>query len=149
MSYYPHWNGSLSLLLDNMNDISSRYDKDVLVAETSIGYTTETFGCNGIVYSKEHEKITGYPATQQGQEAFLRDLFATVRSVNNKRGIGVFYWEPAWIPVEGSGWATKSSLAYIEDPGPCGNEWANQALFDYEGHALPSLAAIRDYQPEI
>lgn len=51
------WNGSLSLLLDNMNDISSRYDKDVLVAETSIGYTTETFGCNGIVYSKEHEKI--------------------------------------------------------------------------------------------
>ncbi len=68
-----------------MNDISSRYDKDVLVAETSIGYTTETFGCNGIVYSKEHEKITGYPATQQGQEAFLRDLFATVRSVNNKK----------------------------------------------------------------
>ena len=81
MSYYPHWNGGLELLLDNMNDISSRYDKDVLVAETSIGYTTETFGCRGIVYSKEHEKITGYPATQEGQEAFLRDLFATVRKV--------------------------------------------------------------------
>lgn len=57
-----------SLLLDNMNDISSRYDKDVLVAETSIGYTTETFGCNGIVYSKEHEKITGYRQHSRGRK---------------------------------------------------------------------------------
>ncbi len=121
MSYYPHWNGSLSLLLDNMNDISSRYDKDVLVAETSIGYTTETFGCNGIVYSKEHEKITGYPATQQGQEAFLRDLFATVRSVNNKRGIGVFYWEPAWLPIPDCTWASKSGSKYMKDKMTAGN----------------------------
>ena len=38
MSYYPHWNGSLSRLLQNMNDISERYKKGVLVAETSIRY---------------------------------------------------------------------------------------------------------------
>ena len=39
-----------------------------------------------------------------------------------------FWWEPAWIPVPGSGWATPASLKYMNDPGPCGNEWANQAL---------------------
>lgn len=70
MSYYPQSNGSLSLLLDNMNDISSRYDKDVLVAETSIGYTTETFGCNGIVYSKEHEK-SPIPSNTAGTGSIL------------------------------------------------------------------------------
>lgn len=142
MSYYPHWNGSLSLLLDNMNDISSRYDKDVLVAETSIGYTTETFGCNGIVYSKEHEKITGYPATQQGQEAFLRDLFATV-SVNNKEGIGVFYWEPAWLPIPDCTWASKSGSKYMKDKMTAGNAMANMALFDENGNANSALINMK------
>ena len=44
MSYYPHWNGSIQLLLDNMNDVSKRYDKDIIIAETSIGYTTDSLG---------------------------------------------------------------------------------------------------------
>lgn len=56
-----------------------------------------------------------------------------------------FYWEPAWIPVPGSGWATPESLEYIKESGPCGNEWANQALFDYDGYVLPALKTIRDF----
>lgn len=70
MSYYPHWNGNLQLLLDNMNDVSKRYGKDIIVAETSIGYTTDGLGCKGIVFSKEQEKATGYPATMEGQKLF-------------------------------------------------------------------------------
>ncbi|MBD5517173.1 MAG: glycosyl hydrolase, partial [Lachnospiraceae bacterium] len=42
----------------------------------------------------------------------------------------------------------EAALTYIEEKGPGGNEWANQALFDYEGNALPALAVIRDYQPK-
>lgn len=143
MSYYPHWNGSLNKLLDNMDDISSRYDKDVLVAETSIGYTTETFGCNGIVYSKEHAEMTGYPATQEGQEAFLRDLFATVRKVKGARGIGVFYWEPAWLPVEGCTWASKSGSIYMKETETAGNAMANMALFDEKGNANSALVNMK------
>ena len=33
---------------------------------------------------------------------------------------------------------------YIHEKRPGGNEWANQALFDFEGHALPALDVIRD-----
>lgn len=143
MSYYPHWNGGLELLLNNMNDISSRYDKDVLVAETSIGYTTETFGCRGIVYSREHEKITGYPATQEGQEAFLRDLFATVRKVKDARGIGVFYWEPAWLPIPDCTWASKSGSMYMKDKVAAGNAMANMALFDEKGNANSALLNMK------
>ncbi|MCM1253372.1 MAG: glycosyl hydrolase 53 family protein [Clostridium sp.] len=143
MSYYPHWNGSQKLLLANMNDISSRYDKDVLIVETSIGYTTETFGCKGIVYSKAQEKATGYPATQEGQEAFLRDLCKTVRSVENARGIGVFYWEPAWLPIEGCTWASESGRLYMNDKVEVGNSQANMTLFDEHGNANSALINLR------
>lgn len=39
-----------------------------------------------------------------------------------------------------------ASLKYMNDPGPCGNEWANQALFDYDGNVLPALEVIRDFR---
>lgn len=143
MSYYPHWNGSLALLSDNMNDISSRYNKDVLIAETSIGYTTETFGCKGIVYSGDHERATGYPATQGGQEAFLRDLYAAVRNVKNARGIGVFYWEPEWLPIPDCTWASKSGSLYMEEKVTAGNSQANMTLFDEHGNANSALLNMR------
>lgn len=143
MSYYPHWNGSLQMLLDNMNDISSRYEKEVLVAETSIGYTTDALGCRGIVFSEEQEKATGYPATEEGQEAFLKDLYATVRSVTAGRGIGVFYWEPAWLPIPGCTWASESGSIYMKDKVEAGNAMANQALFDAEGNANGALVNLK------
>ena len=72
-----------------------------------------------------------------------------ISHIKGGKGKGFFYWEPAWIPVPGSGWATPASLKYMNDPGPCGNEWANQALFDYDGNALPTLSLIRDFKPEV
>lgn len=143
MSYYPHWNGSLQLLSDNMNDISSRYGKEVLVAETSIGFTTDTLGCKGIVFSEEQEKATGYPATVEGQEAFLRELYHTVRNVQNKKGIGVFYWEPAWLAIPDCTWASESGRLYMNDHAEAGNAMANQALFDASGNANSALLNLK------
>ncbi len=143
MSYYPHWNGNLQLLLDNMNDVSKRYGKDIIVAETSIGYTTDGLGCKGIVFSKEQEKATGYPATMEGQEAFLRDLYRTVRSVENQRGIGVFYWEPAWLPIPDCKWANQNGCDYMNDKAETGNSMANQALFDASGNANTALQNLK------
>lgn len=144
MSYYPHWNGSLQLLLDNMNDVSKRYNKDVMIAETSIGYTTDALGCRGIVFSKELEKATGYPATMEGQETFLRDLYRTVRSVEHNRGIGVFYWEPAWLPIPDCKWANPSGCDYMNDQAEAGNTMANQALFDAAGNANSALVHLKE-----
>lgn len=143
MSYYPHWNGSLRLLLDNMNDISSRYNKEVLIAETSIGYTTDALGCKGIVFSEEQEKETGYPATMEGQETFLRDLYAVVRNVEDDRGIGVFYWEPAWLPIPNCTWASEHGSLYMKDKVEAGNAMANQALFDASGNANSALLNLK------
>lgn len=155
LSYYPFWHGTLDMLEYNMNDIAKRYGKDLVVAEVSMGYTMEDY--------KDYEKLSDeerkgyatrqelvdkieYPMTVQGQYDFMEDFLNRISHVADGKGKGFFWWEPAWIPVHGSGWATPASLKYIEDPGPCGNEWANQALFDYEGNALPTLQLIRDFK---
>ena len=78
--------------------------------------------------------------------ASSNDFLNRVAHVRDNKGLGFFWWEPAWIPVHGSGWATPASLKYMNDPGPCGNEWANQALFDYDGNVLPALEVIRDFR---
>ena len=38
---------------------------------------------------------------------------------------------------------TDAALRYLGNPGPCGNEWANQALFDYRGRALPAVDVLQ------
>lgn len=144
MSYYPHWNGPLELLLENMNDISRIYDKDVMIAETSIGYTLDTFGCKGIIYTAEQEKATGYPATQDGQRDFMKDLYKTVRTVDNHRGVGVFYWEPDWIPIADCTWGNKNGCKYMKDKVESGNAMANQTLFDCHGNANLALLCLNE-----
>lgn len=158
LSYYPFWHGSLQILNDNMNDIAERYGKDLVIAEVSMGYTMEDYKNYEKLSDEERkgyatrpalvEKIE-YPMTKQGQYDFMEDFLNRISHIKGGKGKGFFYWEPAWIPVPGSGWATPASLKYMNDPGPCGNEWANQALFDYDGNALPTLSLIRDFKPEV
>ncbi len=154
LSYYPFWHGSLESLSDNMQDIAKRYHKKVMIAEVSMGYTMEDYASYEKLKPEERkgmatkpalvEKIE-YPMTKQGQAEFMRDIMKRLKEVPENKGCGFYYWEPAWIPISGSGWATEASLKYMKDKGPCGNEWANQALFDYEGNALPALEVIRDF----
>ena len=143
MTYYPFWNGSIEALVHNMNDVSAAFGKDVLIAETSMGYTTDPLGCNGMIYSEELEKNTPYPGTKAGQEAFMRDLIQAVRNVNGGRGIGVIYWEPAWLPFPECAWAKPVGCEYMHDKAELGNSWANQALFDAKGNANPALTNLK------
>ncbi len=143
MSFYPHWNGSIERLQNNMNDVSSKYDKDVMVVETSIGYTTDTLGCSGLVFTEEQEKATDYPATKEGQRKFLKDLISAVRSVTAGRGKGVFYWEPEWLPIPDCTWANECGCIYMNDKVEAGNSMANQALFDINGYANPALLELK------
>lgn len=156
LSYYPFWHGTMDQLINNMTDIAARYHKDLVIAEVSMGYTMEDYASYEKLASAERkgyatkpvlaEKIE-FPMTVQGQADFMSSLLKRMETIPECRAKGFFWWEPAWIPVAGSGWATPASLAYMNDAGPCGNEWANQALFDYDGNALPTLAVIRDYEP--
>ncbi len=152
MSYYPFWNGPMEGLARSMADAVERFGKDVMVVETSMGFTLEDYGAYEKLAPDQRKGMAAtaalaagieYPMTPQGQSDFIRDLAAAIQAVPGGRGRGFIWWEPAWIPVPGSGWATEAALRYTGEKGPGGNEWANQALFDYEGRALPALETIR------
>lgn len=158
LSYYPFWHGSLDQLEFNMNDIAKRFNKDLIIAEVSMGFTMDSYQeyekladseRKGYATKPELVEKIDYPMTIEGQADFTKDFLNRVANVVDDHGKGFFWWEPAWIPVPGSGWATPASLKYMNDPGPCGNEWANQALFDYDGNVLPALDVIKNFKNKI
>lgn len=157
LSYYPFWHGSLEDLQNNMNDLAKRYGKELMIAEVSMGFTMEDYAAyerlapdqrKGYATKPELAAKVPFPMSIDGQRDFMKALLEVIEQVPDGKGKGFFYWEAAWIPVPGSGWATEPALSYIQEKGPCGNEWANQALFDYDGNALPTLELIRDYKPK-
>lgn len=156
-SYYPYWHGTLENLTSELKNIKESFGKNVMCAETSYMHTYENADMTGNTISEETVCDKPYPATVQGQANEIRDVIA---AVNAAGGIGVFYWEPAWICVPGntyeeqsalwekygSGWA--SSYAAVYDPNDAGvyyggSSWDNQAMFDFDGKPLDSLAVFR------
>jgi len=153
-SYYPFWHGTLENLTAQLVMIKERYGKETLIAETAYAYTGE----DGDGFSNTISDPRGqpYPFSVYGQARSLRDVIAAAADAG---ALGVFYWEPAWIPVGtdynsnlikwnqfGSGWATSYASAY--DPKDAGmwyggNAVDNQALFDFSGRPLPSLNVFK------
>jgi arabinogalactan endo-1,4-beta-galactosidase len=157
LSYYPFWHGTLAMLRDNMIDIAQRYGKELYVAEVSMGSTMEDYQSyeklpdekrHGMATKPELVEKIEFPMTPQGQADFMKAFLDVLQQVPQQKCRGFFYWEPAWLPVPGSEWATASACDYINEKGPGGNEWANQILFDYDGNALPALEVIRDFKGE-
>lgn len=131
ISYYPFWHGTLAELQGNLNDISARYDKDVVVVEFAYPFTALE---NDSLANIANPRLAteGYLFTPVGQRNMVRDIMSVVRGVQGGRGLGVFYWDATWTAVPGNGWDQN-------DPNS-GNAWENQALFDYENKALPALS---------
>lgn len=159
-SYYAFWHGSLANLTAVLDQVATTYDKKVAVAETSWAYTLEDGdGYPNVIRTAP----TAYSASVQGQALAVRDVMQAVADVSDGRGIGTFYWEPAWLPVgppeavdanwdlweqHGSGWASTHSQEFYDPTGALGGEWAdayggsswdNQALFASDGTPLESL----------
>lgn len=155
LSFYPFWHGTLDDLQLNMNDLAKRYGKTLIVAETSMGFSLEDYRSKeelagglgrGMAATPELAKRVPFPMTPDGQSAFLQALMERVYEVSKELGRGFIYWEPAWLPVKGTGWSAKAGCEYIGETGWGGNEWANQALFDYNGNAILALKTIRNFQ---
>lgn len=136
LSFYTYWHGSPESLADNLADLAARYGKDLVVMETAYGFTEADGDDTGNVFKVYDGETGGYRATPQGQATAVRDVMAAVARAGGKKGRGAFYWEPGWIPVPGAGWRTGE-----------GDSWENQAMFDFSGYALPSLAVFSKILP--
>lgn len=143
MSYYPWWHGLINKAKDNMNDVIERYNKPVVLVETSFPFTTENGDSLENSFSGSGP-IEGYSVSINGQAQYLSDIMELVNDLPNEQGLGIYYWEPAWLPIKGATWSTEAGMEYSGDKWNMGNSWDNQALFDFEGNALPSLKVFRD-----
>lgn len=168
-SYYPFWHGTTENLTKQLSLIAGTYGKQVMVAETSYVYTNEDGDGQGNSVSADTAGIVlDYDISVQGQTNAVRNVIEAVKEAG-EGGIGVFYWEPAWIPVQvydadsadsaavlsqnqklweqyGSGWASSYAGSYdANDAGKYygGSSWDNQALFDFQGNPLESLKVFK------
>lgn len=127
VSYYPWWHGSLDDLRANLDDLSERYRKPVLVVETAYPWSLAASDKTHNIVGEASQLAPGYPASVEGQRAFLAAERSIVRGVAGGRGVGMFAWAPDWIPAPAFGSA-----------------WENVAWFDFDGNALPALDHTRD-----
>lgn len=132
LSFYPFWHGTFNDLQKNLDDISAKFKKDVVVAEISYAYTLDDGDGFSNIFSPREELAGNFKASVKGQETVIRKVMNVLSKVPNNRGKGFFYWEPDWIPVKNSGWKSGE-----------GNGWDNQAMFDFKGKALSSLNAFK------
>lgn len=165
-SYYPYWHGTLDNLKTQLETVKNTYGKDVMVAETSYAYTLEdSDGHSNTVRVGNNDTADNAtePFTEQGQTTAIRNL---INTVNNAGGLGVYYWEPAWLTVGdttgltgeaydkqvaankekwekyGSGWASSYASEFdAKDAGVWfgGSAVDNEAMFYPDGTASPSL----------
>lgn len=96
ISYYPYWHGTLAELSENMDNISERYNKKVVVVETAYANTLDNADQKTNAFTATEETAGGYKASQDGQYEFLTDLVDKIKDVKNNNGLGFFYWEPLW-----------------------------------------------------
>ena len=154
-SYYPYWHGTLDNLSEVLSDVATKYNKKVMVLETSYAYTSEDTDFSGNTISDGGAFVKAYPFTIQGQANSVRNVVNTVKN-KTTGGCGVFYWEGTWISVGGSSWEENSakwekygsgwasSYAKEYDPNDAGKYYGgcavdNQAFFDQNGKVLESI----------
>jgi len=163
-SYYPYWHGTVNNIALTLKTIATTYDKKVMIAETSYIHTYEDGDGHP---NTESEGNVGdefyYPVSEQGQaDAIYYAAYAV--SVSGDYGLGICYWEPAWIPVNvfdedsedaasvlaankkaweeyGCGWAASYAGDYDADAAEYygGSAVDNEALFNLDGTPLESL----------
>lgn len=165
-SYYPYWHGTLSNLKKELSYVQTKHNKDAMVVETSYAYTLDDSDGHGNTVREGNNDDSAdatEPFTVQGQTTYIRNL---INAVNEAGGLGVYYWEPAWITVgdttglseeaaaaryeankkiweeKGSGWAASYGGEY--DPKDAGKWYGgsavdNQAMFYPDGTATAGL----------
>jgi arabinogalactan endo-1,4-beta-galactosidase len=130
LSYYPWWHGQ------NVEDVPgyiatlhTTFKKPVLIAETAYPWTLQYNDFTNNSVGAASQLSSGYPATPDGQAAFLKRLNAIITANSNQTDSGICYWAPDWVAFKGT---TATN----------GSPWENLALFDFQGNLLPGAGAF-------
>ncbi|KAF9525059.1 endogalactanase [Crepidotus variabilis] len=88
-SFYPFYNtgATLSSLQSSLTNIINKYGKDVMIVETDWPVT-----CSGTSLSDKSVAISA-----AGQSAWVAKIRDVVKALPGGHGVGIVYWEPAWV----------------------------------------------------
>lgn len=119
LSYYPFYNSDASLanLETSLSNAASKWGKGLVVAETN--WPTS---CPSPEY-KFPSDTSDIPFSAEGQSTWLQRVAEVVAGVKN--GLGLFYWEPAWL-----------------DNAALGSSCEYNTMFATSGEALSSLSTF-------
>jgi arabinogalactan endo-1,4-beta-galactosidase len=131
LSYYPIWHGkSLLNLKTTMDRLSKNNTKEIIIAETAYPFTLQWNDLtNNIVGLEEQLILPDFPANSDGQRDYIKNIKTITK--NLEFGIGFCYWGAELIAWKG--YESKE-----------GSTWENQALFDFNNKALPSLTEFKN-----
>ena len=135
ISYYSEWSKMPFQLMEReIRRLRHKYEKDVVIVETAYPWTVNGNDAANNLLGND-SLINGYPLTIDGQSRQIIDL---MKAVLKGGGLGLVYWEPAWI-------SSRCNTRWGQ-----GSHWENAALFDYDGAELHRGADFlsHDYSSE-
>jgi arabinogalactan endo-1,4-beta-galactosidase len=118
LSYYPQWSlFSVSDVGAHVNYLRRAFQKDVMIVETAYPWTLDAVDetADNIL----NQGVRGYAFTPEGQRQFMVDLSQNLIA---NGGLGVVYWEPAWV-------STSCSTRWGQ-----GSHWENATFFDFKNN---------------
>lgn len=124
ISYYWAWHKPVTIKTcgDVIEKLRTKYpDKDVMIFETGYIWTQQSNDSASNIISETHPDFA--PASPENQKKWLVELSKEVKA---RGGIGVLYWEPAWVST------------------PCRTPWGqgshqeHAAFFDFQNNVLPT-----------
>jgi arabinogalactan endo-1,4-beta-galactosidase len=128
-SYYPLWHTTVQLdyISNSISDFKTKFSKDVMIMETAYPWTTEGEDSYHNQFG-DAQPLAGFPFTENGQFEFMKKLTMEVKEGN---GIGLIYWEPAWIS---SG---------MKDLWGTGSSWENNTFFNFDGNTIKGIEYMK------
>lgn len=129
LSYYPWWsNLTIDQTEDSLQQLAMQHDQKIMLVETaypfSLGWVDDL---NNIVGLPE-QVAPMYPATPNGQRAFLWRMRDIMKNLPDEKGLGFCYWAPDWVAFE--------NINQAQIPG---SNWENVTLFDFNLRPTPAL----------
>ncbi len=117
ISYYPGWSTHTVTTVGNViNQLRYKFGKEVMIVETAYPWTLDAMPDASNILGRDF-LVPDYPATPEGQRQFLTDLAQTVFA---NGGLGIIYWEPAWV-------STSCRTLWGQ-----GSHWENATFFDFQ-----------------
>jgi arabinogalactan endo-1,4-beta-galactosidase len=130
ISYYTQWHGKdLNALKSSLIAINTQTGKETLIAETAYPFTFEWNDYTNNLIGNSSQVIDAFPATPQGQEAYLAAIRQITQTTAGCKGF--CYWGGEWIAFKGN---TATNGSAVE----------NTAFWGFDNKALPVLNAYNN-----